>query len=197
MTTDANAYAVSIFRTEIDGENVIEARVSELPGIVGYGDTAAEAHAMVIEAIEKLAEMAEADGERLPDPTPRESRYSGRVTLRMSQTLHRLARVTADREGVTLNALLCDRLAVSLGMTAASFLAPSRPQHIYVQELGTPASLLTVVHLHGQIGIMRGVERGDDIPYFTTETAASSPTMPVRSGDLLSLASSDSEAELA
>jgi predicted RNase H-like HicB family nuclease len=182
MTIDANAYSVSLFRTEIDGENVFEARVSELPGIVGYGDTAAEAHAMVIEAIQKLAEMADADGESLPAPTPRDSQYSGRITLRMSQALHRLARATADREGVPMNALLCERLAISLGMTAAAVSAPSIPHHGNVIESIKPDSLQAAVHF--QFGILGS---GGHATHFTIETAASTPSLPEGSKHFLSL----------
>jgi predicted HicB family RNase H-like nuclease len=117
MTIDPSAYNITLSRTEIDGEKVFEARVAELPGIVGYGDSAGQAHAVAVEAIEKLQEMAAKDGETLPTPIKRDPECSGRITLRMSSALHRLAKLTAEAEDVTLNSLLCERLAVSLGMS--------------------------------------------------------------------------------
>jgi predicted HicB family RNase H-like nuclease len=118
MTTDSNAYNITISRTEIAGEKVFEARVAELPGITGYGESAAEAHAIAVEAIDALQEMAANDGDKLPPPIQRDLECSGRITLRMSPMLHRLAKLTAETEDLTLNALLCERLALSLGMTA-------------------------------------------------------------------------------
>jgi predicted RNase H-like HicB family nuclease len=194
MTTDANAYNVSLCRTEIDGERVFEARVSELPGIVGYGDTAAEAHAMVIEAIEKLVEMAAADGEKLPEPTPRDTQYSGRITLRMSQTLHRLAKITADKEGATLNALLCERLAISLGMSAASILRePPLVQAPLIQHQ-TLVQLFTPINYHGEIKTKELPNEGRTT-LFTTGTAASTRTA-VAAG-FLGIPFSNEEAESA
>jgi hypothetical protein len=73
----------------------------------------------VAEAVAAWVEAAEREGKEVPDPKSAPS-YSGRLLLRMPQTLHaELARV-AERERVSLNQFITDVLSGALGWRAPS-----------------------------------------------------------------------------
>ena len=57
MDIDAHTYNISVRRGEFEGETLFEARVRELPDLVEYGETYAEAYDLAIDAIETTAEM--------------------------------------------------------------------------------------------------------------------------------------------
>lgn len=103
MDIDAHAYNISVRRGEFEGETLFEARVRELPDLVEYGETYAEAYDLAIDAIETTAEMFAELGRALPAPLAPTDDYSGRVTLRLPKSLHRVLAEIAETEGVSLN----------------------------------------------------------------------------------------------
>ncbi len=52
---DPHAYTITVRQGEYEGEPCFEARVRELPDLAEYGDTAEEAYALAIDAIETTA----------------------------------------------------------------------------------------------------------------------------------------------
>ncbi|MFE5877546.1 type II toxin-antitoxin system HicB family antitoxin [Rhodococcus sp. NPDC056506] len=93
---------------EPDGEFL--GTCTEFPGLSWLAGTQAAALDGIRTAVaETLEDMAET-GERIPEPLS-ERGYSGKFQVRITPTLHRkLARAAAE-EGVSLNALVSERLA--------------------------------------------------------------------------------------
>lgn len=90
------------------------ATIDALPGCSGRGATPDEAVERAAEAMTTWLASARRDGKDVPEPKTAQS-HSGRLLLRMPQTLHaELARV-AEREKVSLNQFITDVLAGALG----------------------------------------------------------------------------------
>ena len=110
-----NAYTVNVRQIEVDGKRLFEARVTELPDVVDFGETHEEAYQLAIDTIETTADILAEQNRIMPQPAVVEDLYSGRMTLRVPKSLHpRLAR-QADREGVSLNQYLVTVLAHGCG----------------------------------------------------------------------------------
>jgi len=108
---DPNEYTITCRRTKVDNEVVFEARVIELPDVVGYGESRAEAESEALEAIAGLQDLAKEMGHEFPAPNPVPTEYSGRITLRTSKTLHRQAATLAHLEDVSLNQFINEAIA--------------------------------------------------------------------------------------
>jgi antitoxin HicB len=90
------------------------ATIDALPGCSARGATPDEAVERAAEAMTTWLASARRDGKDVPEPKTAQS-HSGRLLLRMPQTLHaELARV-AEREKVSLNQFITDVLAGALG----------------------------------------------------------------------------------
>jgi len=95
------------------------ATIDALPGCNAHGASPDEALERVADAVAAWVEAAEQEGKEVPDPKAAPS-YSGRLLLRMPQTLHaELARV-AERERVSLNQFITGVLSGALGWRAPS-----------------------------------------------------------------------------
>lgn len=116
---EARNYNITIRRDVFDGEACYEARVRELPDLAEYGDTADEAYALALDAIETTAAVLADKGRAMPSPEAPETGYSGRVTLRLPKSLHRALAVKADDEGISLNQLMLSVLASFRGFSHA------------------------------------------------------------------------------
>src|SRR5262245_42054702 len=114
-TVNPHAYAVTVRQKAIDDELLFEATVAEVPDVRGYGDTYGEAYESAIDAIASLAEDALAEGAEFPKPRTDDSEgFTGRVTLRLPRTLHRLASETAAAQGVSFNSYLASVIATDV-----------------------------------------------------------------------------------
>jgi predicted HicB family RNase H-like nuclease len=100
---EASEYTITVRKGHFDGEECFEARITELPDVAEYADTFEEAYALAIDTIEVTAELFAKLGKPMPPPIIPADDYSGRVTLRLSKSLHRMLVKTADNEGVSLN----------------------------------------------------------------------------------------------
>jgi antitoxin HicB len=90
------------------------ATIDALPGCTARGATPDEAVDRAGEAMTAWLAAARREGKEVPEPKTAQS-HSGRLLLRMPQTLHaELARV-AEREKVSLNQFITDVLAGALG----------------------------------------------------------------------------------
>lgn len=90
------------------------ARVVELPGCMTEGDTEKEALRMLHDAMRDWLAVALEKGRRIPQPTA-DSRYSGRLLVRMPKTLHRQLAERAEAEGASLNQLVVSALSRAVG----------------------------------------------------------------------------------
>lgn len=109
---DPSLYTIEIKRISTDQGLLYEAKVKEIPGVAGYSECAADAFDEARDALEMLHDLAQAQGREFPPPLPStDSTYNGRITLRMSSSLHRRASLLADLQGVSLNALVVEALS--------------------------------------------------------------------------------------
>jgi RNA polymerase sigma-B factor len=97
-----------------------KATVEELPGCISLGGTAEEAVARLRPEMESWVRAALAEQREIPVPggeaaTARSARsHSGRFLVRMPKSLHQQLALAAERENVSLNRLVTERLAASL-----------------------------------------------------------------------------------
>ncbi|MCE2459445.1 MAG: toxin-antitoxin system HicB family antitoxin [Pseudomonadales bacterium] len=117
MTTTMNPYAYNITVREIDfdGDSHFEARVKELPDVREYAASAGEAYELAIDTIETAAAMFADEDRSFPSPAVLQDDFSGRVTLRLSRSLHRALAYRAGDEGVSLNQHLVNVLTYDQG----------------------------------------------------------------------------------
>lgn len=113
---DPNEYSIASRRTMVDGEMLFEARVLELPDVVGYGATREEAETEALEAIGGLQKLAAELDQPFPEPASIPSDFSGRVTLRMTRSLHQKAAMFAEHERASLNSFVCEAVRVRVSM---------------------------------------------------------------------------------
>jgi antitoxin HicB len=101
-----------------DPEEGYLAEAPELPGCFTIGETPEEALARLRDAMAGWFEVMLRDGQAIPEAEP-EPRYSGRFLVRLPRTLHRELARRAEREGVSLNALVTTYLARQVGIEAS------------------------------------------------------------------------------
>jgi RNA polymerase sigma factor (sigma-70 family) len=120
-------YHISVSRDEGDAnESGWSARVDELPGCEARGTTLEEAVREIRGAMQQWIGRALASGREVPEPR-RASRHSGRVLLRMPQSLHAELARAAEREEVSLNHFIANSLASALHAPGPRRSAPSSP----------------------------------------------------------------------
>jgi len=120
MIVTSYAYSISVRRDTFDGVELFEARVKELPDVVEYGETQAEAYDLAIDTIETAAVAYKEQGRAFPEAQVPADDYSGRVTLRLPRTLHRALAEAAEEERVSLNQHLVNVLCYYSGFAAAA-----------------------------------------------------------------------------
>jgi antitoxin HicB len=101
-----------------DAEEGYLAEAPELPGCFTVGDTPEEALEMLRDAMYGWLLVRVEQGLAIPDAEP-EQDYSGKFIVRLPKTLHRELAKQAEREGVSLNALVSAYLAREAGLEAA------------------------------------------------------------------------------
>jgi predicted RNase H-like HicB family nuclease len=106
-------YPVTLFESQGDGGPWV-ATVDALAGCTGRGDTPQAALEAVSDAMSAWLEAAAREGREAPEPKSLQS-HSGRLLLRMPQTLHAELSRLAERENVSLNQFITDVLAGALG----------------------------------------------------------------------------------
>jgi antitoxin HicB len=107
-------YPVTLFEDSQGEGGDWVATVDALAGCTARGDTPQEALDAVSEAMSAWLEAAAREGRDAPEPKSLQS-HSGRLLLRMPQTLHAELSRLAERENVSLNQFITDVLAGSLG----------------------------------------------------------------------------------
>ena len=108
-------YAVRVYR-EPAGSG-FTAEIPDLPGCITCADTLDEVWALIEDAKQGWLELALADGDPTPEPTPPlEEQPSGKFTVRVPRSLHRKLTEEARREGVSLNQFVTVALAETVGV---------------------------------------------------------------------------------
>lgn len=110
-----HSYSITVRQIEVDGADLFEARIRELPDAVDYGETYEEAYELAVDTIQTTAEIMAERGRGMPEPVAIEDDYSGRVTLRVPRSLHRRLAVQAEQENISLNQYLVSLLSYHAG----------------------------------------------------------------------------------
>lgn len=128
-------YGICIRLIRQDDSDLFEGRVNELPDLKVYCESYTEAYEELIDAIGTAQELFAEQGRGFPQAEPTEDSFSGRVTLRMSKSLHRCVHEKASRDGVSLNQWIVEAIGcrVNPPVTAASA-AITTPTIFYVMS---------------------------------------------------------------
>lgn len=105
-----------VFRKQEDGG--YQALVLELPGVMTAGERIEETNEFLDEAMALWIEAEVAAGHEIPEPIDPE-KFSGRLTLRIPPTLHYRAQLLAELFDISLNRVLTDAIAESVGAWSA------------------------------------------------------------------------------
>jgi antitoxin HicB len=95
-------YRIALTRDAEDEERPWRATIEELPGCNARGLTSADAAERIMAALAEWVASARAEGREVPEPRSGRA-YSGRLLLRMPQTLHGDLADAAERNQVSLN----------------------------------------------------------------------------------------------
>jgi antitoxin HicB len=106
-------YRIALSRDGQDEEQPWLATVEELAGCHARGSTAEEAAGLIVLAIAEWVASARAEAREVPEPRSRRT-HSGRLLLRMPQSLHSDLADAAERDQVSLNAYLNALLVAAL-----------------------------------------------------------------------------------
>lgn len=134
-------YPVTLVRDDAEWVATVDA----LPGCNAHGSTPDEALERVAAAVAAWVETAGREGKEVPEPKSAQS-HSGRLLLRMPQTLHAELARAAERERVSLNQFITDALSGALGWRA-----PNRET--------SQATRVVPEELEGEAAASRGSER--------------------------------------
>ncbi|MDE2706814.1 MAG: toxin-antitoxin system HicB family antitoxin [Gemmatimonadota bacterium] len=107
MADNFDGFSVNLFQDE-DGDWL--AHLVEMPGISAFADTPAAALAELTIAWEAAKESYRAHNESVP-VAPARKEYSGQFNVRIDKRLHRRLAMEAGRAGISMNALVAQKLA--------------------------------------------------------------------------------------
>jgi len=108
-------YSIEILRDDDEENPGWVAKVKDLPGCITQADSFEELGEMVEDAKRSWIKVALEDGISIPEPRIEED-YSGKFVVRLPKSLHRELAELSDREEVSLNTLVLNLLAKSVGM---------------------------------------------------------------------------------
>ena len=103
---DFDGFTVNIIHDE-DGDWL--AHLVELPNVSAFADTPEKALKELRTAWGGVKESYRSHGEPIPEAPSRKS-YSGQFNVRLDKRLHRALAVEAARNGLSLNALIAQKL---------------------------------------------------------------------------------------
>lgn len=108
-----------------DGSGGYASQILEFPGCFSDGSTPEEAYANLQEAAENWVGSALHQGMSIPEPFAAQG-YSGTISLRLPKSMHRLAALYAQRDGVSLNQFLLSSIAMRIGAEEGLTLSVNR-----------------------------------------------------------------------
>jgi len=100
-------FTVNLFLDE-DGEYL--AHFVELPNVSAFGESPEEALSELVTAWEGVKESYKKHGEQVP-LAPARKKYSGQFNVRIDRRLHRALAIEAVKAGISLNAIVSQKLA--------------------------------------------------------------------------------------
>lgn len=112
---DPTEFGITIRKKNVGGNWYFSGTVAELPDVEVFEDSYSDAYDQILEVIAALKETADESNHSFPNPTVAMDEFSGRVTLRLTKSLHKKSALIADREGVSLNQLFVTFIAEAVG----------------------------------------------------------------------------------
>ncbi|HDU8612179.1 TPA: toxin-antitoxin system HicB family antitoxin [Morganella morganii] len=115
-TFDPENYTISVKKVTEDGDTFYMATVLEIPDLREYADTSDFARDLMLDSITTAFEMCMENGTKFPEPSSNieQPNVSGRVTLRLSKTLHYNCITHAQSDGVSLNTFISNCLSAHI-----------------------------------------------------------------------------------
>jgi len=110
-----DGYAVNLLRDE-DGDYLVH--FQELPNISAFGATPEEALKELDDAWALVKESYAEEGKPLP-VAPSRRDFGGVFQVRVDRRVHRRLAMEAERSGISLNALVAQKLDVSYGLSTS------------------------------------------------------------------------------
>ena len=104
-----DGYTVSVY---LDEDSEYLAHFVEMPNISAFGETPEEALGELATAWTAVKESYQKHGETIP-VAPARKRYSGQFNVRIDRRLHRSLAIEAAQAGVSLNAIVSQKLLKS------------------------------------------------------------------------------------
>ncbi len=105
-----DGFSIELFQDDV-GEWL--AHFEELPHVSAFGNSPEEALAELKEAWEAMKESYIAHNEPIP-VAPSQKEYSGQFNVRIDKRVHRALAVEAAQVGISLNALVAQKLSLSI-----------------------------------------------------------------------------------
>jgi predicted HicB family RNase H-like nuclease len=102
-----DGYSVNIF---LDDEGDYIANFAEMPKISAFGESPEQALHELETAWEGVKESYQKHGEPVP-VAPSRKEYSGQFNVRIDRRLHRALAIEAAKAGISLNAIISQKLA--------------------------------------------------------------------------------------
>lgn len=150
-----NNYSIKIAWN--DSENSFVATVPEFPYLSAFGKTKLEAFKEAEILIADFLDILDQDGIKPPEPQKNiQEAYSGQVRLRMPKSLHKDLAVSAEREGVSLNAYMNIVLAKQTGAENLSVQLVEKINILINNQNQHFATLSRKINQHGKPFIPQG-----------------------------------------
>lgn len=111
----AREYPVTLRMENEDGRECYYAYADAFPGIMGDGDTADEAMADLREVLSDVIQARLDEGIALPSAHPPEARFSGKLSLRLARSAHRMIAERARVDGISINQWITNAIMIRLG----------------------------------------------------------------------------------
>lgn len=123
---DAASYSIVVTKALDHTDDQYFAYVKEIPDISSYGETFKEVYDDCVDALSLLYEEAISNGKDFPLPykSPSPSMPSGRVTLRMSRSLHAEIVRCAEEDGISQNQWIIEAISQRRGFQTAKKSSP-------------------------------------------------------------------------
>lgn len=110
-------YRFEVFTDYSSGEREYVVKYYDFENVIGVGDSIAEAIEDANENLDLYLQYCKEQNRSIPEPSiHEESSFSGKVTLRMSRSLHKLVDKKSKEEGISLNAYLNEAIAAYTNM---------------------------------------------------------------------------------
>lgn len=114
MSDKFDGFSVNLLE-EDDGDWL--AHFIELPNVSAFGSTPEEALHELESAWEAMKQSYKKHGEEIP-ASPLRKEYSGQFNVRIDKRIHRALAIEAARAGISLNALISQKLAQQMKKAA-------------------------------------------------------------------------------